>query len=652
MCGEAGSVKVEMAESGAITQTPAQNQIPAMTRAASRFTFHVSRRMSRAAHLLPILGGLLAFLLLAAHQLTLPGLHYDEAKEAGLNAMQLVIGQPLTAFRDATIHVGPWQLPLMVQDYIGALNVVLAVPFLAVGGPTVSALRWLPICIAALTLVITGQVARQLAGPLAAAIAVILLAVNPTFVFWSRQGIFVTNLTALLFMASLWTALRWQHTRRPAALWATAFLWGLGLYAKLLFVWAIGAQVALAIIAWAVEKRQSGQATRQQNTEEVKRQGNELAGRVARLPFHAPRMTRYILRDGLIAAGCFLLPLLPLILFNVQTGGTVISVVSNLGQSYYGVDNRAYLPNLLTRLDQLRTLLRGDHLWYLGEVYANRWAPALMALAALVSLIEAVWRLRKPTTMSLAQAGRILLPFALLALVIAQSAFTVSDLFITHYALIVPLIPLGIGIAAGRWVTGCRPADQGCMETNTADATAPRHVPGTLRDPWHVSTVVCLVGRGLLIGFILLWAGTDLANTLRYHRILSLAGGYASHSDAIYQLADFLQLRQPAAPLALDWGIDAPVRFLTVGQVNPVEVFGYERLDRPDAGFVERIRPFLDNPANLYVAHTAEFTIFQGRVAALNELTMRAGLQLQEVARFGERSGRPLFLVYRVGAAE
>ncbi len=56
------------------------------------------------------------------------------AKEAGLNAMQLLTGQPVTAFRDATVTIGPWHLPLMVRDYISGLNVLLAVPFLAAAG--------------------------------------------------------------------------------------------------------------------------------------------------------------------------------------------------------------------------------------------------------------------------------------------------------------------------------------------------------------------------------------------------------------------------------------------------------------------------------------------------------------------------------------
>ncbi|MCX7670799.1 MAG: glycosyltransferase family 39 protein [Anaerolineae bacterium] len=576
----------------------------------------------------PFVVCLLLFLALAVPQLSLPGLHYDEAKEAGLNAMQLLTGQPITAFRDATIGIGRWRLPLMVQDYIGALNVILALPFLALGGLNVPALRALPIALAALTLVITGKVAWRLGGPVAGLIAMALLAVNPTFVFWSRQGIFVTNLTALLFMASLWTAWRWWQTRRPADLWWTAFLWGLGLYAKLLFVWAIGALTAVMVVAWGWQRK---------------------AGPSPGHPPFPPERTAW--RVGLIALGCFVLPLVPLIVFNLQTGGTLISIFSNLGQSYYGVNNRAYWPNLLTRLGQLATLLRGDHLWYLGEVYANRWAPWLAAASAGSAAVLWAWAHKTPRPRA-ADRGLAFLPFALLGLIVAQSAFTVSDLFITHYALIVPLVPLGVGLTVGElWAWGGRRPRIDHAYTNTA--TGPSCLREIVRGRWfsapgarrHLGVRAAL---GLLVAAALfLWAATDLTNTLRYHRILAVSGGYASHSDAIYHLADFLKEREPSAPLALDWGIDAPVRFLTAGRVNPVEVFGYERLDGPDAGFAGRVAPFLDNPNNLSVAHAGEFTIFRGRAEALTALAAGRGQRLVVAARFGERSGRPLFVVYQ-----
>jgi hypothetical protein len=287
------------------------------------------------------------------------------------------------------------------------------------------------------------------------------------------------------------------------------------------------------------------------------------------------------------------------------------------------VDNRAYLPNLITRLGQLRVLLRGDHLWYLGEVYANRWAPWMAAgLAGAWGIVWLAQRITRPASRPISLAP--LLPIALLALIVAQSAFTVSDLFITHDALLVPLVPLSAGVLAGELFTTVRGAAQHATRR------------------WYTLLSV------LCIAPIVLWGAIDLANTVRYHRILAVSGGYGAHSDAIYNLAAFLQQQAPAAPLALDWGIDAPVRFLTGGLANPVETFGYERLDAPDSGFADRVSPFMNNPDNLYVAHAGEFTVFRGRVEALAALAASRGMKLQEVARFAERSGRPLFVVYRV----
>ena len=317
---------------------------------------------------------LLLFMVLGAYQLQLPGLHYDEAKEAGLNAMELITGQPVTAFRDATVQIGPWQLPLMVQDYIGALNVVLAVPFLAIGGVNVVALRWLSLLTGALTLVVTWRVAWRLGGPLAASATALLLAVNPAFIFWSRQGIFVTNLTALIFMTSLLTGLRWWELRRPRDLWLTAFLCGLGVYAKLLFVWAIGAMLVVAGVAWLLDYLRS------------RRRNSKLETGSRKSETRNPKRLALTFALALVF---FLIPLTPLVIFNLRTSGTLDSVSGNLGQSYYGVNNSAYLPNLLTRLSQLVTLLRAEHLGYLGGPFANAWAPWLLLGLLLLGGVDA-----------------------------------------------------------------------------------------------------------------------------------------------------------------------------------------------------------------------------------------------------------------------
>ena len=74
--------------------------------------------------------GLALFLALTCYQLDLPGPHYDEAIEV-LPAMQILLGQPVETFRGAGLHVGETLLPIMVMDYIGAMNTYLVLPFFA-----------------------------------------------------------------------------------------------------------------------------------------------------------------------------------------------------------------------------------------------------------------------------------------------------------------------------------------------------------------------------------------------------------------------------------------------------------------------------------------------------------------------------------------
>jgi hypothetical protein len=143
------------------------------------------------------------------------------------------------------------------------------------------------------------------------------------------------------------------------------------------------------------------------------------------------------------------------------------------------------------------------------------------------------------------------------------------------------------------------------------------------------------------------WAAADLWTTVQYHRVLSSSGGYSAHSDAIYGLAASLDQEGFASPQVLDWGLAAPVRFLTAGRVNPVEVFGYDRMDAPDAGFTDRMSRSLEDPNSLYLAHMPDVTVFRGRVDALKALAAERGLVLEERGRFAERSGHPLFVLYR-----
>lgn len=549
-------------------------------------------------HRIGLLLALAIFLALAFHQPGLPGLHYDEAREAGLNAMEILTGAPITAFRSVGVTLGERTFPLMVQDYIGALNVYLALPFLAVSGVGVPNLRILSVLCGLLVLLLversvsewvawrrsnSGFVDKTTASPISTAglVAAALLAVSPSFVFWSRQGVFVTNLTQVFVFLCLWQVVRWLRSGQPGALIITALAAGAALYAKLLAIWVIAPLALLVVWGWAL----------------LWRQGTP------------PPLTR---RALVTAAAAFALPLLPFFWFNLQTGGTFASIGGSLERSYYGIDNLAIGANLLIRLGQLVQVLRGDQFWYLGASFANVLAPWVAAIVVAIGAVRA--------------PHMVLPPLALLGGAVLLSIFTVSDLFITHYALLQPLALAMTAIAAGALL----PAP------TTIHAL---RVYGDSR-AW---APLLLVAALLVAAFTI-----DLSNSLAYHRALAQSGGLADHSDASYHLAYYLRYNGMGAPIALDWGIDATVRYLSEGTVTPIEIFGYASPLAPDEAFAAQIASFLANPDNVYLLHSEQATVFKGRAEVFRSTAAALGLTPRLEQTFTQRDGAPLYEIWKV----
>jgi hypothetical protein len=542
------------------------------------------------------------FLLLAAYQLGLPGLHYDEAREAGVNAMELLTGAPVTAFRDVALRIGSLALPLMVQDYIGALNVYLALPFLALTGIGVPNLRFLALALAVLALIFLERAISEWcifhttpncsAPPphatrfppisLAALITLTLLVASPSFVFWNRQGIFVTNATLPAVYFALWQGLRWLRTGEDRPLILATFAAGLALYAKLLSIWLI-LPFALGVGGWWLWRR-------------------------LRSPSPISKLGIAGIFKALLAG---MLPLLPFLIFNGQTAGTFRTIGGNLAQSYYGVNNADLLANLPLRIDQLVTSLAGGHFWYLGGLHGNGLAPWLWAAAILAGMAL-------PHSRPLVAPPLLLLGGAVLL-----SLFTVSDLFITHYALIHPLAVAVAGIALASLFN-----------------------PPSLAA--HRRFSIAHARSAILFLVILLWFALDLSATLAYHRDLARSGGLADHADTTYHLAYYLRYNGLGAPVALDWGLDAPVRYLSEGTVQPIEIFGYTSLAAPDEDYIRRLEPFLANLDNIYLLRAPGQGIFQGRRQIFFEQVEALDRDAILEQTFTQRDGVPLFEVWRV----
>ncbi|MCL6648773.1 MAG: glycosyltransferase family 39 protein, partial [Chloroflexi bacterium] len=174
-----------------------------------------------------VTGAVVTFLLLATYQLTLPGLYYDEAADA-VPAMQIVLGQPIELARGAGIELFGRTWPLMVMDYVGAVSTYALVPFILLLGVTPEAVRAMPIGFGALTLLLSYGFLRQAFGRAVALIALWLVVVHPSFVFWTRQGVHVSSLMTVPALGASWLLLGWWRGGGSWRLVPAAFLLGLG----------------------------------------------------------------------------------------------------------------------------------------------------------------------------------------------------------------------------------------------------------------------------------------------------------------------------------------------------------------------------------------------------------------------------------------
>jgi hypothetical protein len=307
-----------------------------------------------------LLLGLVVFWSLTFYQIRLPGLHTDEAMEV-LPAMQLLRGLPVECYKDVCVEILGLRLPVMIYEYIAATNAYVALPFFALLGTNVTALRTVPIVESTVAMFFLYLLARDLYNRRVAAIAYLLLAVSPSFVFWSRQGIFVTSVTIPISLIALWALLRWWRGAGARYLYLGSFLLGLGISTKLLFWWIVaGAGAAFALL-------------------NADRLAAGLRQRSLR-PLHI----KLRWRDILLAGACGLLGLLPLIIFNIETQSTIRYVWDNVfSTSYYQVDNANVGENLRERIKELGSVINGETFFYLGgKPYASWRYPSTFLFCA------------------------------------------------------------------------------------------------------------------------------------------------------------------------------------------------------------------------------------------------------------------------------
>ena len=630
--------------------------------------------IKRVIPLAPLVIALGMFFAIALHQLQLPGFYYDEALDL-VPMLNVMRGEQPELLR----NIGLSRFPIMLLDYMGSLNGYLSIPFMALFHPGLVAARAEPIFFSGVTIVLTWLLARRWFGNGVAAFAVLLLAVNPSFIWFSRQGISVTSVMTVFSLGSL---LLFDHViqresrgqpegvprhlsrivTRIGPRWlalGAGILLGLGLWAKFLFFRWIAVMVVMGIVFLF---------TRSQTARRIHSQREHIVLLMPALIFGV---------IGLILGSA------PLIYYNIAgliRDGQLWTLALLLGSllhptQQFSVNNADFAHNLQTSVEDVRVFIDGSYFWYNGVPFSNVYAVPAVLVSAAAGAVLSVLRGRHLGSLPLAEqrrrdeARRFVAILIGIIVLVFLGAFTVTGLWSTHQFIMLPLPQLVVACAAvwlGELLTGLlakltgqiQPATQTGYAGQAAQAkqpfvSIPEAIPAgsaanlAVSKPGPVQAglgkwILPLVQAGLAACLLALPFSRDLWVNEQHHNTLAVTGGSGRFSDAVYKLSTWLDENAISQPIALDWGIEKQVRVLTADRVQPLEIFGYS--PTADDAFRQRARDMLADPSRSYIVLWDRFAVYNRR-KDFTDLANQMGKHVVETYIAHEKSGLPVYVV-------
>lgn len=553
--------------------------------------------------LVPVLA-MSIFAVLGFYQYRLPGLYYDEAFDV-VPAMQLLKGQEVQLSRGVGIHVLGRDFPVMIGDYWGVVSTYAVLPLFAIFGIGVFPIRLWSIGTGVIAVLLTYILGRRIYGQHVGALGSLLLGVFPSFIFWSRTGIYVISHIVTISLGIMLFFLQWRCTGQMRWLLLSGLLTGIGLSTKLLFLWfliAIPSAYLFLLLADAVVEMRRDIPVRTMLKQSWFRFREDVPIRST--------------SELMLTILTFVIGAFPVIYYNIISQGSYLVLRANLFQTERGVDNFAVWKNLKIEADALGVLLDGGYFWYYGGIYTNPlypWVAGLSAigLLSLVHLAPEYRGYRRPTVFLL---GFVMVTFVL-------SCFSVSILGATHLLILLPLPQLVIAAFAmfgGRWLS------------------YRQSLAGLAR---------AAVSGGFAALLLIPLAGRDLWVDGQYHNTLARGGGQSSFSSAIYTLAERMGDEGIDEPYALDWGFKYPIMILTEGRVTPLEIYGSTYEPGPD--FEAALRQALTDPAPVFIAHDEEASSVP-RLDAFRRIVGESGRAIVQQETIRQLDGKQVFYVFYV----
>lgn len=330
------------------------------------------------------------------------------------------------------LHLGPF--PVAWQIYNGnSIASFIAAPILYFFGTNVLSIRIYEMLIAIILLSLTYFCGKELFSKRVGMISVSLLAVLPSFVFYSRQSALYDWSNLCIALLVIIFGLRYLKTTKNKYLFLTIFLIGIGVYEYLWFGWiVVGFLVTIPLwfknIQRVLEIKSEG-LTLNSNNSLIKIKNNKIK-------FAIISVFSFVLGFSHMIVAYILSPKNSLIVFLLNT-------IQGNTKQYLGASNTNFLENLTMRGHDVFDFLGKPNVAFYFANIDIPWNdvsfvfPILFLITTIVSVIYVAYRKD--------QSKRIASLLLLILGIFVASTFTVSTFLVIQMSIMLPFIFLSIG---------------------------------------------------------------------------------------------------------------------------------------------------------------------------------------------------------------
>ncbi|MGH9663996.1 MAG: hypothetical protein ACRD9L_06210 [Bryobacteraceae bacterium] len=542
---------------------------------------------SRNAHTNPIPAGRLRLLACLAACVVFLAAGVALLPYAGIQNDEALFASPL--FQPADAHF--WlsilrhRVPLMQMTYLGDLKAWIYFPIFALWKPSPASIRVPMLLVGGVSIWLFYKLLDSTLGGRTAVVGALLLATDTIYLLTICFDWGPVALQHLLMLAGLLLLVWFQRDGRVAALAGGWACFGLAMWDKAIFSWALGGLLVAVVVVFPRELRRAA-----------------------------------TLRNVLVATLAFAAGAAPFILYNVRTRletfrGNASFSTEDFGQKvqvfrttlngsslfgYLVYDDWIDQPkHAVTALERDSTGLTR----YFGERRSN-YLPAALLIGLLMAPLW--WPNR-------AVRRAILFSLVFMAVAWAQMLITRTAGGAAHH--VVLLWPFPHLIAAAT--------------ITEAAGRARRFSPVIL-----AATVTVLVAQNLLV-------------TNQYMAQFVRDGAAGPWTDAIYPLARSLEGTTAAEIWVTDWGMLNSLRLLDRGRLPLRTGDGPLNKPQPDDNDRMQVREMLETPNSLFVGHVLKQETFAGVGTHLAAMAAQLGYRKVLLRTVLDSNGRPIFEISR-----